>query len=97
MEAKTLPDSVPSPGPATQAADELASFYIQATESIEERWPRTLKQGDTFALFDQLGDVTDPGLTPGGVAHASALPLRQPPKVTLDPGGIELAAGQAHV
>lgn len=48
---------------------ETSSFYIQATASIQERWPRTLKHGDTFALFDQLGDVTDPGLTPGGIFH----------------------------
>ncbi|MBS0273153.1 MAG: amylo-alpha-1,6-glucosidase [Proteobacteria bacterium] len=48
---------------------EASSFYIQATTSIQERWPRTLKHGDTFALFDQLGDVTDPGLTPGGIFH----------------------------
>jgi glycogen debranching enzyme len=48
---------------------ETPSFYIQATASIQELWPRTLKHGDTFALFDQLGDVTDPGLTPGGIFH----------------------------
>src|ERR1700742_3281529 len=62
MEAKTLPDNA-------QAPDELASFYIQATESLQERWSRTLKQGDAFALFDTLGDVIDPGATPGGVFH----------------------------
>jgi glycogen debranching enzyme len=59
MEVKTLPDS----------PDEISSFYIQATESIQERWPRTLKQGDTFALFDALGDIIAPGLTPGGIFH----------------------------
>jgi len=48
---------------------ESPSFYIQATASIQELWPRTLKHGDTFALFDQMGDVTDPGLTPGGIFH----------------------------
>ena len=49
MEAKTLPD---------QSPDEISiHFYIQATELIQERWPRTLKQGDTFGLFDALGDV----------------------------------------
>ena len=48
---------------------ETSSFYIQATTSIQERWPRTLKHGDTFGLFDQLGDVTDPGLSPGGIFH----------------------------
>ena len=62
MEAKTLPDTA-------QAPDELASFYIQATESLQERWSRTLKQGDTFALFDTLGDVIDPGATPGGIFY----------------------------
>ncbi len=59
MEAKTLP---PSP-------EETSSFYIQATESIQERWPRTLKNGDMFGLFDALGDVVDPGATPGGLFH----------------------------
>ncbi len=59
MEAKPLP---PSP-------DETSSFYIQATESIQERWPRTLKNGDMFGLFDALGDVKDPGLTPGGLFY----------------------------
>lgn len=59
MEVKTLPD----------VADDISTFYIQATESIQERWPRTLKQGDTFAMFDALGDCIAPGLTPGGVFH----------------------------
>jgi glycogen debranching enzyme len=59
MEAKILPDS----------PDDISTFYIQATESIQQRWPRTLKQGDTFALFDALGDCVLPGLTPGGLFH----------------------------
>ncbi|HKY18871.1 MAG TPA: glycogen debranching N-terminal domain-containing protein, partial [Rhizomicrobium sp.] len=59
MEAKILPDS----------PDDISTFYIQATESIQQRWPRTLKQGDTFALFDALGDCVAPGLTPGGLFH----------------------------
>jgi glycogen debranching enzyme len=59
MEARILPDS----------PDDISTYYIQATESIQERWPRTLKQGDTFAMFDALGDVIAPGLTPGGVFH----------------------------
>ncbi len=59
MEAKILPNS----------PDDISTFYIQATESIQQRWPRTLKQGDSFAMFDALGDVIDPGLTPGGVFH----------------------------
>ena len=63
MEAKILPVTPP------ELQDETASFYIQATESIQERWPRTLKQGDTFALFDTLGDIIQPGATPGGLFH----------------------------
>ena len=59
MEAKPLPD----------VADDISTFYIQATESIQQRWPRTLKQGDTFAMFDALGDCIAPGLTPGGIFH----------------------------
>src|ERR1700754_4833629 len=59
MEAKGLSDS----------PDDISTFYIQATESIQERWPRTLKQGDSFAMFDALGDCISPGLTPGGLFH----------------------------
>jgi glycogen debranching enzyme len=59
MEAKPLP---PSP-------DETSSFYIQATESLQERWPRILKSGDTFGLFDALGDVIEPRISPGGLFH----------------------------
>ncbi len=59
MEAKSLSDS----------PDEISTFYIQATESLQERWPRTLKNGDSFALLDALGDVVEPGLTPGGLFH----------------------------
>jgi glycogen debranching enzyme len=67
MEARDLPDS----------PDDISTFYIQATESIQERWPRTLKQGDSFALFDAFGDVTDPGLTPGGLFHNDTRYLSQ--------------------
>src|ERR1700710_1456899 len=59
MVAKTLPDS----------PEDISAFHIQATESIQQRWPRTLKQGDTFAMFDALGDCVEPGLTPGGVFY----------------------------
>ena len=59
MELNLLPD----------LPDDISSFYIQATESIQQRWPRTLKQGNSFALFDALGDVIDPALTPGGLFH----------------------------
>jgi glycogen debranching enzyme len=63
-----------------EKSDEIPSFYIQATASIQERWPRTLKHGDMFGLFDRLGDIVNPGLTPGGLflgdtRHLSELKL----------------------
>ncbi|HXR95294.1 MAG TPA: glycogen debranching N-terminal domain-containing protein, partial [Rhizomicrobium sp.] len=59
MEAKPLP----------APPDETSSFYIQATDSIQERWPRTLKSGDMFGLFDALGDVIEPRNSPGGLFY----------------------------
>ena len=59
MEANNLPDS----------PEDISTFHIQATESIQQRWPRTLKQGDMFGLFDTLGDCVAPGLTPGGIFY----------------------------
>ena len=59
MEVKTLPDS----------PDDISTFYIQATESIQQRWPCTLKQGDMFGLFDAQGDCVAPALTPGGLFY----------------------------
>src|ERR1051326_7232350 len=52
-----------------QSPDEISTFYIQATDSIQERWPRTLKQGDMFGLFDALGDIVEPGHSPGGLFY----------------------------
>jgi glycogen debranching enzyme len=74
--AKPVTDNVsPAENP-----DEIPSFHIQATASIQERWPRTLKHGDLFGLFDRLGDIVNPGLTPGGLflgdtRHLSELKL----------------------
>ncbi len=44
-------------------------FYISATTSILERRPRTLKHGDTFAVFDHYGDVSSRGGSPEGIFH----------------------------
>lgn len=46
-----------------------AQFFIPAAASLQERRPRTLKHGDTFALFDHNGDaVSGPG-SPEGLFH----------------------------
>jgi glycogen debranching enzyme len=43
-----------------------AAFVIPAITSLQEGRPRILKQGDTFAVFDQNGDaLAAPGSTHG--------------------------------
>jgi len=45
-------------------------YYIPATASLLERRPQTLKQGDTFGLFDQYGDIPAREGSPEGLYHA---------------------------
>ncbi len=47
----------------------LVHFYIPATTSLVERRPRTLKHGDTFAVFDHYGDITAGDGSPEGLYH----------------------------
>ena len=43
-----------------------AQFSVPAAVSLQERRPRTLKHGDTFAVFDHNGDVlSGPGVADG--------------------------------
>lgn len=44
--------------PAVEAAESTQHFYIAAHSSLVELRPRTLKHGDTFALFDRFGDLS---------------------------------------
>ena len=44
-------------------------FYIPATSSLLERRPRTLKHGDTFAVFDHYGDIVPGDGSPEGLYH----------------------------
>jgi len=47
-----------SADPHPVEADEVAQpFYIAAHDSLVDEPPRTLKHGDTFALFDHYGDL----------------------------------------
>src|SRR5688572_14405196 len=50
-------DTVASKSPRPTDADEPAPFFIPATISLQERRPRTLKHGDSFAVFDPNGDA----------------------------------------
>lgn len=44
-------------------------FYIPATASLHERRPRTLKDGDTFGVFDHYGDIISGDGSPEGLYH----------------------------
>ncbi|NEI72498.1 amylo-alpha-1,6-glucosidase [Rhizobium lusitanum] len=58
---------VGSAGAASQAP--VAQFFIPATASLQERRPRTLKHGDTFAVFDHNGDALSGPGSPEGLFH----------------------------
>ncbi|HVX99851.1 MAG TPA: amylo-alpha-1,6-glucosidase [Pseudorhodoplanes sp.] len=47
----------------------LAQFFIPAAASLQERRPRTLKCGETFAVFDHNGDVLSGPGSPEGLYH----------------------------
>jgi glycogen debranching enzyme len=58
--------------PQTSAADTQsvpAQFHIPAATSLQERRFRTLKHGDTFAMFDYNGDATSGPTRPDGIYH----------------------------
>ena len=57
--------SNPTPVPATP----IAQFFIPAAASLQERRPRTLKHGDTFAVFDHNGDALSGPGSPEGLFH----------------------------
>jgi outer membrane autotransporter protein len=57
------------PVPAGAGTSPLAQFFIPATTSLQERRPRTLKHGDTFAVFDHNGDALSGPGSPEGLFH----------------------------
>ena len=58
-----------APAPGGPGLAQLAQFYIPATASLQERRPRTLKHGDTFAVFDHTGDALSGPGSPEGLYH----------------------------
>ncbi|HUZ62538.1 MAG TPA: amylo-alpha-1,6-glucosidase [Acetobacteraceae bacterium] len=54
---------------ARRPDDAAGPFYISATASLAESRPRTLKAGDTFAVFGHNGDVTSGPGSAEGVYH----------------------------
>jgi glycogen debranching enzyme len=47
----------------------VAGFSIPAAASLQERRPRNLKHGDTFAVLDQNGDIVSGAASPEGIYH----------------------------
>lgn len=47
----------------------LAVYHTTATASVKEHRHRTLKHGDTFAVFDQRGDIGGEAGNPEGLYH----------------------------
>jgi glycogen debranching enzyme len=60
-------------------ADETSvpQFYIAASASIQERRTRTLKHGDTFAVFDHRGDIGGDSGSSEGLYHRDTRILSQ--------------------
>jgi glycogen debranching enzyme len=54
--------------PARPAAGEASPFYIESAP-FQERRPRALKQGCTFAVFDPRGDIAGTARSPEGIYH----------------------------
>jgi glycogen debranching enzyme len=48
---------------------EASRFYIESAAGFQERRPRTLKHGHTFAVFDPRGDVVPRPANPDGIYH----------------------------
>ena len=63
---------------------EADHFPLLATVSLQERNLRTLKQGDTFGVFDHNGDASSAGDSPEGLFHNDT---RHISRLTLTIGG----------
>lgn len=69
MPVHTSAETAANTNAAAEQKTQTAQFFIPATSSLQERRPRTLKHGDTFAVFDHNGDaIAAPG-SPEGLYH----------------------------
>ncbi|WP_022681311.1 amylo-alpha-1,6-glucosidase [Sphingobium bisphenolivorans] len=69
MTASQLEPQAPGIEPGQALSQAQTQFFIPATASLHERRPRTLKHGDSFAVFDHSGDaISGPG-SPEGLYH----------------------------
>ena len=72
-----MPAGVASPALAATSAAQGAQFFIPGSVSLQERRPRTLKHGDTFAVFDHHGDALSGPNSPEGLFHRDTRHLSQ--------------------
>jgi glycogen debranching enzyme len=54
---------------ATLENGETSRFYIESAAPFQDRRPRTLKHGHTFAVFDPRGDILAAAGSPDGIYH----------------------------
>ncbi len=52
---------------ATSVEAEVSPFYIASTSTATARRSHVLKQGDSFAVLDQYGDIQADGPAPEGL------------------------------
>jgi len=71
------PQSLANDASASAALAPLAQFFIPASASLQERRPRTLKHGDSFAVFDHNGDAVGGPGSPEGLYHRDTRHLSQ--------------------
>lgn len=57
------------PNPPSEDIAPVAQFFIPAAASLHERRPRTLKHGDSFAVYDHNGDILSGPGSPEGLYH----------------------------
>jgi glycogen debranching enzyme len=57
------------PNPPSEDIAPIAQFFIPAAASLQERRPRTLKHGDSFAVYDHNGDILSGRGSPEGLYH----------------------------
>ncbi len=69
MHTVDIKSDSPATTPAAPTALPLGQFIIPATTSLQETRPRTLKHGDTFAVFDHSGDALAVLGSPEGLYH----------------------------
>ncbi len=74
MTTSTLLDS---DSPAHTVDDPTPQYAISATANLQERRTRTLKHGDTFAVFDQRGDIGGEDGNSEGLYHRDTRILSQ--------------------